>query len=99
MVIVRRREDGLYYNGARSNAGYGAGKWTSDIQACLPYTNSRGAKTALGVYVPYVNCACPRGKGRRPWSKNCQHEKERVAEMRRLFDGRYEIISVRLELA
>lgn len=39
MVLVKRREDGLYYNGARANAGFRRGAWLDDIQQCLPYTN------------------------------------------------------------
>jgi len=48
MVIVRRRSDGKYYNGARSNAGYQSGMWVDDPNECLPYKNKRGAFGALG---------------------------------------------------
>ena len=46
MVIVRRKSDGLFYNGARSNHRDGA--LVDDPNQCLPYKNKRGAFGALG---------------------------------------------------
>lgn len=46
MIIVRRRTDGKYYNGVRSN-GSGGG-WVDSPNECLPYKSKRGAFGALG---------------------------------------------------
>ena len=91
MVIVRRRSDGKYYNGARSNSGFSHGEWVDDINECLPYVNERGARSAHTPWRGYCKC-----KG--PMQCNCTEVKRLRAEAKAKFDDRYEIVNVRLEV-
>ena len=47
LVVVRRKSDGLYFTGARSNHARSRKGWVADLQQCLPYTNSRGVRGAF----------------------------------------------------
>jgi hypothetical protein len=83
MVIVRRRSDGLYFNGTRSNGGYNKAGWTSNLQQVLPYTNERGVKAKF-YHTPY--------------GAQYQSDKARREDARRRFDTQYEMIPVRLSI-
>ena len=87
MIIVRRKVDGLYFNGARSNARprRGPENWVSDIQLCLPYKNKRGAQKALGGSC-YLRIAVEGSK----WPRWEYHPE--------LFDEKYDIVPVKLAL-
>lgn len=102
MVLVRCKTDGLYFTnrgGRRSWSRRGNhDNWVSDIQLCKPFVNEGGARNAMHSHVPYVNCACPRGRSRAGWIKTCEHEKARQAEIRRRFDEQYDIVPVKLAL-
>lgn len=94
LVVVRRRSDGLYYNGARANMGLRSGNWVHSMQDVLPYTNESGARKAMTGYVAQPQCDCP---NQNPRKKHCRHARQRREEMRRRFDERYEIIYVQLQ--
>lgn len=96
MIIVRRRSDGLYWNGARSNS-HRNGEWIANINEVLPFTNKMGAKGAIGIredWSEQPKCGCPRGH----WKPYCEHIKAHKKRIKALWDERYEILNVRLEI-
>lgn len=99
MVLVRRKSDGLYYTNRgqsrswrRKEADTG---WTSDPQACKPFGNGGGARTAFRIFVPYDKCTCGKqGK----FSYTCLPTCYRTRTARADFDKLYVIVPVHVKV-
>lgn len=100
MVLVRRKSDGLYYTNRgqsrswrRKEADTG---WTNDPQACKPFGNGGGARTAFRIFVPYDRCTC--GKQKEHYAVGCLPTCYRSITTRKAFDNLYAIVPVHVKV-
>lgn len=103
MVLVRRKSDGLYYTNRGQSRSWRRKKadtgWTSDPQACKPFGNGGGARTAFNIYVPYNKCNCGGQLSPQTWrSRPCSPTCYRTRTARAAFDKLYVIVPVHVKV-